>query len=165
LYDRYVVRLVRFLERAGASPEAAWDATQETFARLLERGDRDGLALDETAWPWLASSARNLLRDEQRRGKVDDKARRKLGVMSVPFASDELEDALMRLDSKTRGDELEIALRSLPADQQSAITGRVIGEIEYEQLATVSCTSGQTIRRRVSRGLRTMRMRLEGGKS
>lgn len=164
LYDRYVVRLVRFLQGAGASREVAWDATQETFARLLERGYRGRLAPDRSAWPWLAVTARNLLYDWQRRGSVDDRARRKLGTALVVVTGDELEDALARLDDESLGGELGSALGSLPADQRTAVTGRVIGEADYGELAAASCTSEQTIRRRVSRGLRAMRTLLEGGR-
>lgn len=164
LYDRYLVRLVRFLQGAGASREVAWDATQETFARLLERGYRGRLAPDGSAWPWLAVTARNLLCDWQRRGSVDDRARRKLGTALVVAMGDELEDALARLDGESLGAELELALGYLPADQRAAVTGRVIGEADYGEIAAVARTSEQTIRRRVSRGLRAMRTLLEGGK-
>ena len=41
IYDRYVVRLVRFLQQDGATAEVAWDAAQETFAKLLAIARRD----------------------------------------------------------------------------------------------------------------------------
>src|SRR6059058_1032605 len=80
LYDRHVVELVRFLRGAGATQEAAWDVAQETFARLLLRGYRGPVSSELSAWPWLAVTSRNLLRDWQRRGRADERARRKIGV-------------------------------------------------------------------------------------
>src|SRR6267143_1903002 len=89
LYDRYGTTLVRFLIGAGASREAAWDVTQETFARLLVRGYRGALTPGQSAWPWLSVTSRNLLRDWQRRGRADERARQKVGARTVD-AGDEL---------------------------------------------------------------------------
>lgn len=164
LYDRYVVRLVRFLQAAGGTPEAAWDVTQETFARLLERGSRGRLAPDGTAWPWLSVTARNLLRDSQRRGRIDDRARRKLGIESVTATNEELEAALSRLDGEALSADLGRALAALPIEQRDAVTARVIDGVDYDRYADLTGASEQAVRRRVSRGLHAMRTLLEGGK-
>jgi RNA polymerase sigma-70 factor (ECF subfamily) len=163
LYDRYIVRLVRFLGATGATPEAAWDAAQETFARLLERGYRGRLAPDGTAWPWLSVTARNLLRDWQRRGRIDDRARRRLGIERVDSTDEEFEAALSRIEGASLAAELEQALTALPAGQREAVTARVINGFDYDRYATLTGTSEQTVRRRVSRGLHAMRTLLEGG--
>ena len=163
VYDRHVVQLVRYLEGAGASREVAWDAVQETFARLLERGPRVRAGEDGSAWPWLAVSARNLLRDWQRRGRVDDHARRRIGIDVIAASEEELDRALARLESKTHSGELAHALAALPTDQRTAVTGRVLHGLDYDELAAAGHTSEQTIRRRLSRGLRSMRTLLEGG--
>jgi RNA polymerase sigma factor (sigma-70 family) len=163
LYDRYLVELVDFLRRAGATQEVAWDVVQETFARLLARGFRGRLASDASAWPWLAVTSRNLLRDWQRRGTVDERARRRIGVSIVNGGEDDLEDALARFDLRTRALGVEGALASLPPMQREAVIGRVIDEKEYAALAEEADESEQTMRRRVSRGLRLMRTRIEEG--
>lgn len=163
LYDRHLARLVRLLLGAGADHELAWDIAQETFARLLERRDRIRVTEDGSAWPWLASCAKNLLRDWQRRGRVDNRARRKLGIDPIATTDEELDAALARLDGKRHTSELEQALADLPASQRAAVTARVLEEHDYAELAHCSATSEQTMRRRVSRGLHAMRTRLEGG--
>lgn len=162
LYDRHIAELVRFLRRAGATPECAWDVAQETFARLLARGFRGRVAPDGSAWPWLAVTSKNLLRDWQRRGRADERARRRLGISTIGGGEDELDDALARLDTAHRGAHIEEALDSLPPAQHEAVIGRVVDEKGYATLAEDSYESEQTIRRRVSRGLRSMRMLIEG---
>jgi RNA polymerase sigma factor (sigma-70 family) len=161
LYDRHVVELVRFLQRVGATQEVAWDVAQETFARLLARGYRGRVAADASAWPWLAVTSRNLLRDGQRRGRVDERARRRIGVSIVDGGEGELEDALARLDTERRGVGIGEALASLVPTQREAVLGRVVDEKEYEVLAEAASESEQTMRRRVSRGLRFMRTQIE----
>jgi RNA polymerase sigma factor (sigma-70 family) len=162
LYDRHLVELVGFLRGAGATQEMAWDVAQETFARLLARGFRGRLAPDGSAWPWLAVTSRNLLRDWQRRGTADERARRRLGIAVIASGEEDIEDALARLDSQTRAGGVESALASLPPAQHAAVVGRVIDEKEYAVLAEDAYESEQTIRRRVSRGLRSMRTYIEG---
>jgi RNA polymerase sigma factor (sigma-70 family) len=161
LYDRYVVQLVRFLQRVGATQEVAWDVAQETFARLLARGYRGRLEPGASAWPWLAVTSRNLLRDGQRRGRVDERARRRIGVSVTGGGEDELEDALARFDIERRAVGIDEALASLPLTQREAVIGRVVDEKEYAVLADDASESEQTMRRRVSRGLRFMRTRIE----
>jgi RNA polymerase sigma factor (sigma-70 family) len=163
LYDRHVVQLVRFLERVGATQEVAWDVTQETFARLLARGYRGRLEPDASAWPWLAVTSRNLLRDWQRRGRVDERARRRIGVAGIESGEGELEDALTRLDMEKRRDGIDDALTSLAPLQRDAVLGRVVDEKDYAMLAEDASESEQTMRRRVSRGLRFMRAQIEEG--
>jgi RNA polymerase sigma factor (sigma-70 family) len=163
LYDRHLVELVRFLGRAGATQEVAWDVAQETFARLLARGYRGRLAPDASAWSWLAVTSRNLLRDWQRRGRADERARRRIGVSVINGGDGDLEDALARLDTESRRAGIEEALASLPPTQHEAVIGRVINEKDYAAMAEDAYESEQTMRRRVSRGLRLMRTLIEEG--
>jgi len=164
LYDRYGTTLVRFLIGAGASREAAWDVTQETFARLLVRGYRGALTPGQSAWPWLSGTSRNLLRDWQRRGRADERARQKVGARTVD-AGDELDEALARFDADRSRAVIHEALSALSPDQRSAVVGRVIDERDYASLAAEAFESEQTIRRRVSRGLRHLQLRIEEGET
>jgi RNA polymerase sigma-70 factor (ECF subfamily) len=161
LYDRYVIELVGFLRGAGATQEVAWDVAQETFARLLSRGFRGRLAPDASAWPWLAVTSRNLLRDLQRRGSADERARRRIGVSVVSSGEGDFEDALARFDTERRRLGIGEALASLSLTQRAAVVGRVVDEKDYLTLAEEADESEQTMRRRVSRGLQLMRTRIE----
>jgi RNA polymerase sigma-70 factor (ECF subfamily) len=54
---------------------------------------------------------------------------------------------------------------ALPGDQRRAVQARVLDELEYGEIARRTGTSEQVVRKRVSRGLATMRRRLTGGSS
>jgi len=153
LYDRYVMRLVGGLARSGVDRELAWDVTQETFARLLEKGHRVRIPADGTLAPWLQRVARNLVIDARRRGAADTRALARLGIPRIQWD----EDVAARLDAQD-------ALETLPADQRRAVAARVAGDLTYEELAHAIGTSEVAARARVSRGLRALRVRLSGGK-
>jgi RNA polymerase sigma-70 factor, ECF subfamily len=164
IYDRYVARLVRFLQAEGATPEVAWDAAQETFARLLAGSRRRSFQTPFAAWPWLATTGRNLLRDWFRRGTVDNRARARLGISSQRLAAEEIEDLVARLEAEEESEGLSTALDALAAEQREAIVERVIGGLDYAEVAALTGVSEDTVRTRVSRGLRRMRsLLLEGG--
>jgi RNA polymerase sigma factor (sigma-70 family) len=164
LYDRHASRLVGDLARRSGEPEVALELVQETFARALEHGHRVRLAPDGSAWPWLATIARNLLTDWRRQGAVDSSARLRLGIATQPYDSHSIEDLIDRLDAAALSRPLAGALDALPASHRKAVAGRVTEELSYEALASAHGTSEQVIRARVSRGLRAMRLRLSGGK-
>jgi RNA polymerase sigma-70 factor (ECF subfamily) len=54
-------------------------------------------------------------------------------------------------------------MNELPGDQRRAVHARVLDELEYGEIARQSGASEQVVRKRVSRGLATMRRRLTGG--
>ena len=163
IYDRYLVRLVRFLQHEGASPEVAWDAAQETFARLLATSRRRHAQPPATAWPWLSATGLNLLRDWARRGMVDTRARRRLKIISQPMAADEIERVISRLEADEESRRIFTALDALSSDQRQAVAERVIDELDYPELAARAGVSEEAVRTRVSRGLRRMRTHLDGG--
>jgi RNA polymerase sigma-70 factor (ECF subfamily) len=161
LYDRYASRLVGYLCQHGASQESALDAAQEVFARLIVHGRRVRAAEDGTVWPWLAVTGRNLLRDWQRRGIVEIRARQRLGLAVAPDET----DALARADAIRLGPRLRVGLARLSPEQREAVTARVLDELDYREIANVVGASEPTVRRRVSRGLRALQTFLQGGNS
>ena len=160
LYDRYAQRLVRYLQQESASEDIALDAVQEVFARLIVHRRRVRPGADGSVWPWLAVTGRNLLRDWRRHRAVDAKARRRLGL---GVEADAVEDAVARLDATRRRRSLRLALTRLTPEQRTAVTARVLDELDYPEIATVAGASEVTVRRRVSRGLRAMQTFLQGG--
>ena len=140
---------------APASAELAADLTAETFAAALASRRR----FDPAKGPaigWLYGIARHKLARTLGHGRVEDRARRALGM--APLA---LDDEAIELVVTTDGDAVEL-LRRLPADQRAAIEARVVGEQEYEEIAAATHTSEAVIRKRVSRGLASLRRKLEG---
>jgi RNA polymerase sigma factor (sigma-70 family) len=163
LYDRHMARLVAALVHAGAGRELAFDLAQETFARALERGDRLRIADDGSAWPWLWTVARNLLRDGVRRETVEASARRRLGIATVPYDEQAIDELIARVDAEALRKPLGHALDELPAGQRDAVVGRVLLGRDYRQLGDASAKES-AVRARVSRGLRALRLRLSGGR-
>jgi RNA polymerase sigma factor (sigma-70 family) len=160
LYDRYALRLVRYLMHEGAAEDIALDAVQEAFAGLIVHRRRVRPGADGSVWPWLVVTGRNLLRDWQRRRAVDTRARRRLGIA---VAYDQAADVLARVDASRLRPRLGLALDRLPFEQRTAVTARVLNELDYAEIASAAGTSEATVRRRVSRGLRAMQTFLQGG--
>jgi RNA polymerase sigma factor (sigma-70 family) len=152
LYERRHPLIRGYLRRRlGAHPDLVLDLVAESFARALERrgqfdGDRG------SAVGWLIGIARHLLLDAARRGRVDDASRRRLGMERISFEQQELEH--LERDSAS---ELERSLARLPDEQREAIEKRVLEEEPYAAIAAGIGCSEQVIRKRVSRGLATLR--------
>jgi RNA polymerase sigma factor (sigma-70 family) len=163
LYDRHVARLVATLASACGDREFALDITQETFARALEHGHRVRASEDGSAWPWLWTVARNLLRDRQRRDIVDRSVRDRLGIASVAYDEQAVDELIARLEAQELHEALGEALDALPAQQREAVVGRIVLGRDYRQLAEAS-TNESAVRARVARGLRALRVRLSGGR-
>jgi DNA-directed RNA polymerase specialized sigma24 family protein len=87
---------------------------------------------------------------------VEDRARRRLGTQRLEFDDEELE----RVDHLgTRP--VEDLLRTLPSDQAEAIRARILEEQPYAVVAARLRCSPLVARKRVSRGLATLRDVLE----
>ncbi|MCK9250774.1 MAG: ECF-type sigma factor, partial [Solirubrobacteraceae bacterium] len=107
---------------------------------------------------WLFGIAQNVLGHSMRRRRVDDAARRRLA-----FDHD-------RLDAETRTaiealhaeDAVNSMLQALPLDQRDAVRARILDGTPYDELAVDLACSPMVARKRVSRGLATLRAQLKG---
>jgi RNA polymerase sigma factor (sigma-70 family) len=152
LYRRHARPLAGFLVRRTGDAEAAADLLAETFAAALSGLDRFDPARGD-AVGWLYGIARHQLARRARRGAVEDRARRRLGMERL-----ELTDA--DLDAISACDDATAALELLPPDQREAVRARVLAEQDYRVIAAASGASEPAVRQRVSRGLATLRARL-----
>jgi RNA polymerase sigma factor (sigma-70 family) len=156
-YDRHVASVLAYFRRRTGDAELAMDLTAETFARALEaRPGRELLSRDSTGW--LFTIARNLLVDSYRRGQVDDRARRRLALDPLVLT----DDGLQAIDEAVGRGESELCqlLAELPPAQREAIEERVVEEKSYLEIAAALRCSESVIRKRVSRGLATLRARM-----
>jgi RNA polymerase sigma factor (sigma-70 family) len=155
-YERHEEFVFSLFVHWGARGELAADLAAETFARALA-GRR---SFDEARGEprgWLYGIARHVLSESRARGRVQDRVRRQLGCERLV-----LDDAaIARIDALSGGEALA-ALEELPADQRRAVSGRILAETGYEDLALALRCSPSVARQRVSRGLRALRQRLEG---
>jgi RNA polymerase sigma-70 factor (ECF subfamily) len=158
-YDRYVDAVTAYFATRTRDREAAADLTAETFAVALRAVRRYRPEL----WPpgaWIFTIAKHQLIDAQRRGRVADRARRRLGMTPLELHDADLERVEELADlAAARGDVLAL-VEGLPPDQRQAIEAHVIGERGYHELAEELRCSPSVVRQRVSRGLRTLRSSL-----
>jgi len=152
-YMRFEERILRyFLSRVGDA-EVAADLAAETFAAALAsvRRFRAGKG---SAGAWLFGIAHNTLAMSARRGRVEARARRRLGMPPL-----ELTDALIERIDALAGPAVEL-VGDLPREQERAVRARVIDEREYVDIAKDLRCSEAVVRKRVSRGLAQMREEL-----
>jgi RNA polymerase sigma factor (sigma-70 family) len=158
-YDRFEAELLTFFWRATRRADLAADLTGEVFARALAGAGSFDPALG-SARGWLYGIARHQLADAWERGRVEDRARRRLGLEPLAL-SDEMLERIEELASHADGPRALELLAGLPDDQRRAVQGRVLEERDYRELAERLACSESVVRQRVSRGLRSIRARLE----
>ena len=151
LYLRYRAQLYAWF-RARLPESDASELTAELFAQVALSLKRFRDEANGSAAPWLYGIAKNLLRRYHERGRIDDAARRRLGM---PIRSYELDFEAIeeRLAAGELQPELEAALRSLPRQQREALELRVVGELPYQDVAAELNCSETAARIRVMRAL------------
>jgi RNA polymerase sigma factor (sigma-70 family) len=154
-YQRHEDRIVRYFLRRGATAELAADLTAEVFAAALQAADRFRPG-PRPAEAWLYGIARRTLALSLRRGRVEARARRRLGMPPLEL-TDEVLDRIAELEEASAA---VASLNGLPASQRHAIEARVIGGQEYADIAAELRCSEAVVRKRVSRGLARLRAEL-----
>jgi RNA polymerase sigma factor (sigma-70 family) len=158
LYRAYLPLVLRWCLRATGDRELAADLSSEVFAQALIRCDRY-VAAQGSVGSWLLGIAANKLRESQRRRRIEDSARRQLGLEPAVFTDADLElvDEMVGMDER-----IQELIRDLPDAQREAVVARVVEERSYEEIADGLQCSSSMVRQRVSRGLRALRSDLEG---
>ncbi|WP_320669372.1 RNA polymerase sigma factor [Patulibacter defluvii] len=157
-YRRHVEAVLAYLLRRTRRPELAADVCAETFALLLERLD----AFDPergSARGWLFTIAGHQLIDAVRRGQVDDRARRRLGMERRELTDRDLARIDDLLDHEA-ADAVRTLVDDLPPDQRDALHARIVEERDYAEIAASLAVSEAVVRKRVSRGLALLRGQL-----
>ncbi len=156
LYRRESEGVLVFFARRTLDPEVALDLTAETFAHAYIgwhglRGDSR-----EQRQAWLFTIARRRLSRYLRRGRVERRALRRLGIQT-PLAYD---DDLALIEERAGLAELRAALSGelvrLSAAQRRALDLRIVQERTYAEVARDLGISELAARARVSRALRAL---------
>lgn len=142
-YRRHLPRVVGYLLRETGDRELAADLAAEVFAAALIGATRYK-PMHDSALPWLLGIARNTICASRRRGRVEARARRRLGYEPVAFEAPDID----------RTDEL---LSSLPTAERDAVRARVVEDRTYDSIAAEMRCSELVVRKRVSRGLARLR--------
>ncbi len=158
-YRRHVRAVLAYTLSRTRRPELAADLTAETFAAALEQAARYD-ARRGPARAWLLALAGSRLIDAVRRGKVEDRARRRLGIPPRELTDRDLE-RVEELAGGTDGPSAAAFVADLPDDQRAAVLARVVDERDYGEIAAALEVSEAVVRQRVSRGLGSMRAKLE----
>ena len=157
-YRRHLPAVLAFLIRETRDPEAAADLAAEVFAAVLLSSGRYQ-AQGDSATPWVLGIARNKLLMSFRRGRVEARARHRLGFHAIALDEGDL-DRIEEVARSERG-ELVALVDDLPEDERVAVRSRVLDERPYREIATELRCSELVIRKRVSRGLARMRDQLK----
>jgi RNA polymerase sigma factor (sigma-70 family) len=108
----------------------------------------------------LIGIARNTLAASRRRGKVQDRARRRLAIEPIEFSDDDVGET--EAIAARVGTNVVDLVAELPTDERHAVEARVVHERSYSDIATQLHCSEMVVRKRVSRGLSRVRRQLEG---
>lgn len=154
LYRRHHAVILTFLARRAQQPELAADLMSETFAALLVLVRDPQQPLPPYPIAWLLVTARHLLIDSYRRGRVDDAARRRLAMRPVVLDDRDLE-RIEEISAETNL--LEELAAVLDRDQLEALRARVLDQREYADIAAQLKCSESVVRKRVSRALGILR--------
>lgn len=160
LYDRWAEPLLAYFHRRVFDPELAADLLAETLAVAFEKRSR----FRDTGAPgsaWLFAIASRELSSYFRRKKVRLRAVERLGIR-VPELDAESAIAIAGLvDDDDRGPGLADALTRMSPSEREAVELRVVGELDYSDIATRLNCSEAAARVRVHRGLSRLRELLE----
>lgn len=161
-YERYADAITAFFGARTRQADVAADLTAETFAAALialknYRADR------APAYAWLFGIARHKLADSYRRGRVESEARQRLKLEPLVLQDADLErvDDLAEIAA---GPDVAALLGHLPSEQRQAVVARILDEATYPKIARQLGCSEAVVRQRVSRGLRTLRRRMENAR-
>jgi RNA polymerase sigma-70 factor (ECF subfamily) len=154
-YARHERRLLAYLMRRTGSGELAADLCAESFAVVLEVCRRGG-PLPDVPVAWLFGVANHKLADSARSSQVDDRARRRLEMRTVELTRGQLTEVelLAALDQAT------CLLAGLSTEQRQAVLAHVVEDRDYAEIASGLRCSESVVRKRVSRGLATLRVQL-----
>jgi RNA polymerase sigma factor (sigma-70 family) len=156
-YLRHVDALLGFFARRACDAELAADLTAETFAAVLSSRSRYRPEVG-TAGAWLYGIALKKLADAQRRGYAEDRARRRLGMERLELTDEDI----ARIERLAGEESASLLVEDLAPEQRHAVVAHVVDERSYADIAGELHTSEAVVRKRVSRGLRSMRRRMGG---
>ena len=160
IYDRYSGRIYNFAFWFLKNSEAAEDATQEVFVKMMKHANQ--FHGDAKLSTWLFSITANWCRDYLR--KADNKSKESEDVLiSLPAPSELAPDRnLERRESERR---VQRALQSLTAEQREAILLSRYQGLSYAEIAQIAGCSEGAVKTRVFRAMETLKKILTGDAS
>lgn len=157
IYDRYSSRIYNFAYRFLRNSEAAEDATQEVFVKMLKHASQ--FHGDAKLSTWLFSITANWCRDYLR--KADNKAKEAEDVLyTIPAPSEHAPDR--NLERRQDEQRIQRALSALTPEQREAILLSRYQGLSYAEIAQISGCSEGAVKTRVFRAMETLKKALAG---
>ena len=167
LVQRHHAPVYRFCLRALRNPEAAADATQEVFLRVVKYAPTWERRAKFTTW--LYTLARNFCIDEARKGRF----RRTESLNETVAGHDESsgEERLDRTASEVPSPErivdntrlrraIDAALQELPDEQRDVFLLREMSGLQFKDIAEMTGTGENTVKSRMRYALAFLQKRL-----
>ena len=157
IYDRYSGRIYNFAFRFLKNAEAAEDATQEVFVKMLKYANQ--FHGDAKLSTWLFSITANWCRDYLR--KADNKAKETEDVLiALPAPSEHAPDRT--LEQRENEKLVRKALQALTPEQREAILLSRYQGLSYAEIAQIAGCSEGAVKTRVFRAMETLKKTLAG---
>lgn len=157
IFDRYSARIYNFAYRFLKNAEAAEDATQEVFVKMLKYARQ--FQGDAKLSTWLFSITANLCRDYLRKADNKNKESEET-LLSLPTPVEHSPENLL----ETRENELRVqrALELLTPEQREAILLSRYQGLSYAEIAQIAGCSEGAVKTRVFRAMETLKKALTG---
>jgi len=157
IYDRYSARIYNFAFRFLRNSEAAEDAVQEVFVKMLKHANQ--FHGDAKLSTWLFSITANWCRDYLR--KAENKSKDGDEVLVTLPTSPELSPE-RNLERRENERMIQRALASLTAEQREAILLSRYQGLSYAEIAQIAGCSEGAVKTRVFRAMETLKKALTG---
>jgi RNA polymerase sigma-70 factor, ECF subfamily len=157
IYDRYSSRIYNFAYRFLKNSEAAEDATQEVFVKMLKHANQ--FHGDAKLSTWLFSITANWCRDYLR--KADNKIKESEDVLVTLPAPPE-HSPERTLEQRENERRIQKALGALTPEQREAILLSRYQGLSYAEIAQISGCSEGAVKTRVFRAMETLKKALAG---
>ena len=163
LIEQYQQRLYRYLLFLTGNPALAEDFFQETWIRILERGDQYNAKSKFESW--LFAIARNLVIDASRRKKFASLEALADPETQQPFEPPDLHSAsaLQMLLARENQQAVQVSLLKIPAYYREVLVLRFHEELGLEEIAAVLTAPISTVKSRLYRGLAALKSALLEG--
>lgn len=163
LIEQYQQRLYRYLLFLTGNPALAEDFFQETWIRILERGDQYNAKSKFESW--LFAIARNLVIDASRRKKFASLEDLADPETQRPFEPPDphATSALQMLLSRENQQAVQVSLLKIPAYYREVLLLRFHEELGLEEIAAVLAAPISTVKSRLYRGLAALKSALTEG--
>jgi len=152
IFDRYSGRIYNFAYRFLKNSEAAEDATQEVFVKMMKYAKQ--FHGDAKLSTWLFSITANLCRDHLRKADNKNKEGEEtlLNLPANPSYSPE-----RNLEMRQNEERVQKALQSLTPEQREAILLSRYQGLSYAEIAQIAGCSEGAVKTRVFRAMETLK--------